>query len=166
MKTLNLFYDTYESPVGILYLVFMKKSLAGVSFRKPHHIPFRQGHAPRGFIKELTDYFGGKDTGFSQTVQFLTGTEFEKKVWNCLKEIPFGETRTYRWVAEKAGNPAATRAAGKALSKNPVPIVLPCHRVIETDGSIGGYSSGINIKRRLLDMEYYSKKKEKGSRPS
>jgi O-6-methylguanine DNA methyltransferase len=87
----------------------------------------------------------------------LIGTEFERKVWAALNEIPFGETRTYKWIAEKIGNPAAVRAVGRALSKNPIPIVIPCHRVIESDGSIGGYSSGVNIKKRLLELEYYSK---------
>ena len=157
MGKTSAFYDIFESKVGTLYLIFLKKSLTGVSFKKPHRVPFKKGHAPGNFIKELGNYFHGKDTGFSQTIQFLAGTEFEKRVWNCLKDIPCGETRTYKWVAEKIDSPSATRAVGKALSKNPVPIVLPCHRVIESDGSIGGYSSGVDIKRRLLEMEYYLK---------
>jgi methylated-DNA-[protein]-cysteine S-methyltransferase len=74
-----------------------------------------------------------------------------------LKEVPYGETRTYKWVAEKVGNPHAFRATGNALGKNPIPIIFPCHRIIESDGSIGGYSSGIEIKRRLLEIEYYTK---------
>ena len=80
------------------------------------------------------------------------------KVWYALNEIPYGETKTYKWIAEKIGKPAAVRAVGQALSKNPIPIVVPCHRVIESDGSIGGYSSGVNVKKRLLEMEYYSGK--------
>src|SRR4030043_1701346 len=87
----------------------------------------------------------------------MEGTEFERKVWLTLKEIPYGETRTYKWLAEKIGKPSAYRAVGKALSRNPLPIVLPCHRIIESDGTIGGYSSGIDIKRRLLEIEYYNK---------
>ena len=63
----------------------------------------------------------------------------------------------YKWIAEKIGRPAAVRAVGRALSKNPIPIVIPCHRIIESDGSLGGYSSGIDRKRRLLDMEYYAR---------
>lgn len=157
MNKPSLFYDLFESPVGTLFLIFSGKALAGVSFKKPSDIAFKKGTAPASFIKELTSYFQGSNAGFSQQIRFLTGTDFERKVWTSLKDIPYGETRTYKWIAEKAGSPSATRAAGQALSKNPVPIVLPCHRVIESDGSVGGYSSGINMKIRLLELEYYSK---------
>jgi len=157
MGKLSLFYDIFESPVGPLYLIFSGKLLAGISFNKPPHIPFRKNPVSKNFIKEIEDYFHGTRRDFTQKIKFLKGTDFEKKVWLCLKDIPFGETRTYKWVAEKIGDPLAARAVGQALSRNPIPIVLPCHRVIESDGSIGGYSSGVNIKRRLLEMEYYSK---------
>ncbi len=159
MKALpSQYYDIFESPLGNLYLVFSKKDLSGVSFSKPVRIPYRRGVAPQGFIRELSEFFNGKNHTFSQKIRFLTGTDFEKKVWTALREVPFGETKTYKWMAEKVGHPSATRAVGRALSKNPVPIVLPCHRIIESDGSIGGYSSGVNIKIRLLKMEYYLKK--------
>jgi methylated-DNA-[protein]-cysteine S-methyltransferase len=141
----------------MLYIVFSGKFLSGISFSKPSGIPFKKGSAPGSFVKELKSYFQGSVSDFSQKIEFLTGTDFEKKVWTALKEIPFGETRTYKWVAEKTGSPAATRAVGRALSKNPVSIVIPCHRVIESDGAIGGYSSGVDKKRRLLEMEYYAK---------
>jgi O-6-methylguanine DNA methyltransferase len=155
----SLCYEIFDCPIGPLYLTFSGRLLSGVSFEKPAHIPFRKGSAPESFIKELRDYFSGGPGAFNQEVKFLTGTEFEKKVWSVLPEIPFGETRSYKWVAEKTGNPAAVRAVGRALSKNPVPVVIPCHRVIESDGSIGGYSSGVDVKRRLLEMEYYAKGK-------
>lgn len=157
MKKLSLFYDVFESPVGTLFFIFSGRSLVKVSFERPSDIAFKKGAAPTSFIKELDSYFQGSNAGFSQQINFLTGTDFERKVWTSLKDIPYGETSTYKWIAEKAGNPSATRAAGRALSKNPVPIVLPCHRVIESDGSLGGYSSGTNIKIRLLELEYYSK---------
>lgn len=159
MNKPSLFYDIYESPLGTLYLLFAGKSLAGVSFKKPAQTAFKKGAAPKNFIRELNAYFQGTRCVFTLKIKFLEGTDFEKKVWLCLKDIPFGETRTYKWAAEKIGSPSATRAVGQALSKNPIPIVLPCHRIIESDGSIGGYSSGVNIKRRLLEMEYYSKAK-------
>ncbi|MEF9425966.1 MAG: methylated-DNA--[protein]-cysteine S-methyltransferase [Candidatus Mariimomonas ferrooxydans] len=161
MANPSLFYDTFESPIGLLYLVFFRKSLTEISFKKPSQIAFKKGSASKNFIKELEDFFRGNDKGFNQRIDFLKGTDFEKKIWSCLKDIPFGETRTYKWVAEKTGHPSASRAVGRALSKNPVPIVLPCHRIIESDGSIGGYSSGINIKRRLLELEYYSEATKK-----
>ena len=148
------FFDSIESPVGVLYLIFSGRSLSGISFERPL---CRRGQAPDSFRKELNEYFGGKREDFSQATVFLEGTDFEKKVWLSLKDIPYGETRTYKWVAEKIGSPKANRAVGQALGKNPIPIVLPCHRVIESDGSVGGYSSGVDIKRRLLEIEYYAK---------
>ncbi len=157
MNKSHVSYDVFECPLGKLYLVFSGKFLSGIAFRKPSGIPFKKGSAPENFVKELTSYFQGSVSDFSQKIELLAGTDFEKKVWTALKDIPFGETRTYKWVAEKTGSPAATRAVGRALSKNPVPIVVPCHRVIESDGAIGGYSSGVDKKRRLLDMEYYAK---------
>jgi len=159
MSKSSLFYDIFESPVGTLYLIFSGKLLTGISSKKPVQMPFKKSPASKNFIKELWDYFQGRRHNFIQEIKFLEGTDFDKKVWLCLKDIPFGETRTYKWVAERIGNPLATRAVGQALSRNPIPIVLPCHRIIESGGSIGGYSSGINIKRRLLEMEYYLKAK-------
>ena len=153
----RLYYDIFDSPLGTLYLEFSGKSLAGLSFEKPADIPFKESAAPQSFKKELLSFFDGRSTGFDQEIKFLIGTEFERNVWYSLKEIPFGETRTYKWVAEKIGNPSAVRAVGRALSKNPIPIVMPCHRVIESDGSIGGFAAGVDMKRRLLDIEYYSK---------
>ena len=88
-------------------------------------------------------------------IVLMRGTEFDHRVWLTLKEIPFGETRTYKWLAERIGKPKASRAVGQALGRNPIPILLPCHRIIESDGSIGGFSGGVDIKRRLLDIEYY-----------
>ena len=152
-----LYYDIFDSPLGPLYLEFSGKFLTGISFEKPSDIPFKGSAAPESFKKELVSFFDGTGTGFNQEIKFLIGTDFEKKVWDSLKEIPFGETRTYKWVAEKIGNLSAARAVGRALSKNPVPIVVPCHRVIESDGSIGGFAAGVDMKRRLLDIEYYSK---------
>jgi O-6-methylguanine DNA methyltransferase len=142
--------------MGTLYLIFAGTFLSGVSFKKPVNMPFKPGAAPKKFIKELSSYFDGSPVTFTQKIKFISGTDFERDVWRVLKKIPFGETMSYKWVAEKIGNPAAVRAVGRALSKNPIPIVIPCHRVIESDGSLGGYSSGVDRKRRLLDMEYYA----------
>ena len=140
-----------------MYLVFSGRFLFRISFSKPSDVPFKKDSAPKEFISDLMAYFNGEEICFRQETKFLTGTDFERQVWSALNEIPFGETRTYKWIAEKIGRPSAARAAGGALSKNPIPVVIPCHRVIESDGSVGGYSSGVNRKIRLLDMEYYSK---------
>ena len=157
-NSIACFYDIFESPVGILYLVFTGRFLVGISFNTPQ-VPFRKGTAPTGFKRELERYFDGYDVRFSPQIRFLRGTGFEKEVWMGLRSIPFGETRTYKWLAERVGRPKAARAVGQALAKNPIPIVLPCHRVIESCGSLGGYSSGVDIKRRLLQMEYYSRQR-------
>jgi methylated-DNA-[protein]-cysteine S-methyltransferase len=154
------FYDTFESPIGTIFLIFSGKVLREIDFKKPAEL-LRKSIAPPSFKNELREYFvNGKDE-FIQKVDLTGGTEFEKKVWLALKEIPFGETRTYKWLAEKVGKPKASRAVGQALSKNPLPIIFPCHRIIESDGSLGGYSGGVDVKRRLLDMEYYMKMAKK-----
>ena len=90
-------------------------------------------------------------------------THFEKRVYTVVKSIPSGETRTYKWVAEKAGAKGASRAAGNALNKNPFPIIIPCHRVIHSSGSIGEYVFGKDLKQRLLNLEvsYVSGNKRK-----
>ncbi len=150
----EIFYDTFQSPLGSLFLVFSGKGLAEVRFGGEKPL-CAKGKAPESFRKQLRDYFEGRLKEFHQPLIFLQGTDFEKKVWQTLLEIPFGETRTYKWVAERIGNPKAVRAVGQALGSNPIPIVLPCHRVIGSDGSLVGFTSGIDIKRRLLDLEYY-----------
>jgi methylated-DNA-[protein]-cysteine S-methyltransferase len=150
------FYDTFESPVGRLYLEFTGKDLTGIHFQKPAEIP-RKGHAPSPLTKELREYFEKGREEFTQRISLTTSTEFDRKVWLALKEIPYGETRTYKWLAEKIGKPNAFRAVGQSLSRNPIPVLLPCHRIIESDGSLGGYSGGVDIKRRLLEIEYYKK---------
>ncbi|HMK49225.1 MAG TPA: methylated-DNA--[protein]-cysteine S-methyltransferase [Thermodesulfovibrionales bacterium] len=150
------FYEVYESPVGDLYLIFAGKDLCAIEFSKPVDIPLKKSSSSP-LHKELKEFFKhGKDL-FEQTIALAKGTDFDYQVWMALKEIPFGETRTYKWLAEKIGRPNASRAVGQSLGRNPIPIVLPCHRIIESDGSIGGFSSGTDVKRRLLEIEYYIK---------
>ncbi|MGB9716788.1 MAG: methylated-DNA--[protein]-cysteine S-methyltransferase [Thermodesulfovibrionales bacterium] len=156
----QVFYDTFESPIGTIYLIFSGKFLNELSFRKPFDILKKDDNVSM-IKKELKEYFENGREEFTQKTVFIKGTEFERKVWLTLKEIPYGETRTYRWLAERLGRPSACRAVGKALSRNPLPIIFPCHRIIESDGSIGGYSAGVDIKRRLLDFEYYFKLSKK-----
>jgi methylated-DNA-[protein]-cysteine S-methyltransferase len=153
----NDYYDTLHSPLGVLYLLFESSSLIGISFEKPAGIIPRQTKTSARAKKELEEYFASERTAFSIETDFAEGTDFENEVWEALMEVPYGETRTYKWIAEKISKPHAFRAVGNALGKNPIPIVYPCHRIIESDGSIGGYSSGIDIKRRLLEIEYYTR---------
>lgn len=149
------YFDSLASPVGILYLVFSDSALTSIDFRKPAGIVLRKTAESVRAKKELAEYFSGMRDTFTCKTAFLSGTPFEQRVWESIRDIPFGETRTYKWVAEHIGVPHAFRAVGNALGKNPIPIVFPCHRVIESSGLIGGYSAGLDIKQRLLDMEYY-----------
>lgn len=151
------FYDILESPLGPIYLIFTAGILTGISFSRPSKILLKRKEEMTLPKRELAEYFDETRQEFTCRTAFTDGTEFEKKVWEVLKEIPYGETRTYKWLAEEIGKPQAFRAVGNALGKNPIPIIFPCHRVIETDGSLGGYSPGIDIKRRLLEIEYYTK---------
>lgn len=151
------YYDTLESPVGRMYMVFSRNCLVGIAFECPSEISLRHNATTAQVKKEFAEYFRNERKEFSCRTVFLEGTEFEKKVWNALKEIPYGETRSYKWLATEIGEPRAARAVGNALAKNPIPIIFPCHRIIESGGSLGGYTPGAGIKRRLLGIEYYAR---------
>lgn len=102
--------------------------------------------------RELTEYFNGERTEFSFPLDPV-GTDFQLQVWKALADIPYGTTISYREMAEKIGRPTATRAVGAANGRNPLPIVLPCHRVVGADGSLTGFGGGLPIKRFLLELE-------------
>jgi methylated-DNA-[protein]-cysteine S-methyltransferase len=80
-------------------------------------------------------------------------TDFQRRVWNAMRKIPYGETRSYKWLAQKVGDSRKARAVGQACGSNPLPILIPCHRVIREDGGLGGFSAGLHIKRKLLKLE-------------
>lgn len=102
--------------------------------------------------RELGEYFAGTRTGF--TFAWLTeGTEFQERVWRELEKIPYGATVTYGELARLLGQPGASRAVGTANGRNPIPIVIPCHRVVASGGGLGGYGGGLPLKRRLLELE-------------
>lgn len=107
---------------------------------------------------QLTEYFEGKRAVFDFPF-YAEGTIFQKRVWKALCTIPYGEVCTYKDIAVKIGNPAACRAVGGANNKNPIAIVVPCHRVIGADGSLTGYASGIDLKKALLELEQRYKKR-------
>jgi AraC family transcriptional regulator of adaptative response/methylated-DNA-[protein]-cysteine methyltransferase len=102
---------------------------------------------------ELAEYFAGERREFELPLE-TKGTEFQERVWTVLREIPYGETRSYAEMAELAGSPRAFRAAGSALGANPIPIVVPCHRVLRSGGGLGGYGGGLPAKRLLLELEH------------
>lgn len=103
--------------------------------------------------QELVEYLGGKRAFFSVPVDLSEVPDFQRRVLETARTIPFGEARPYAWVAERIGNPRAARAVGSALGSNPVPLILPCHRVWRSDGGLGGYLFGVEIKSRLLQLE-------------
>lgn len=103
--------------------------------------------------EELSEYFQGKRAFFSVPVDLSEAPDFQKKVLAAARRIPFGEVRPYAWVARRIGHPRAVRAVGTALGRNPVPFIVPCHRVLRTGGGLGGYLFGTDVKRRLLSLE-------------
>ena len=104
-------------------------------------------------IPQLIGYFNGKCKGFCCSLDLKQATPFQRKVWEVTRSIPYGETRSYGWVAERIANTAAGRAVGQALGKNPLPLIVPCHRVIASDGSLGGFGGGLAMKMSLLELE-------------
>ncbi|MBE5975406.1 MAG: methylated-DNA--[protein]-cysteine S-methyltransferase [Paenibacillaceae bacterium] len=102
--------------------------------------------------KQLLEYLSGNRRKFDLKLE-AKGTEFQKTVWNTLQEIPYGETRSYKQVAEMLGRPEASRAVGMANSKNPILILTPCHRIVGSDGKLTGYAGGLEIKKTLLELE-------------
>ena len=142
------------TPSGICALTVSVSEETFLSEIKKYGAPHRDDKRLSGLKKDLKKYFGGKRVDFSQyALDISSGTVFQRMVWKKLIEIPYGETRSYKWLAEEVGSPNAFRAAGGANGKNPIPIIIPCHRVINSDGSLGGYSGGVWIKEWLLKLE-------------
>jgi methylated-DNA-[protein]-cysteine S-methyltransferase len=104
------------------------------------------------YSRQLEEYFSGRRRHFDLPLD-LRGTEFQKRCWRELLKIPYGETRSYAEIARAIGNPSAVRAVGLANGQNPIAIIVPCHRVIGSDGSLTGYGGGLDVKRRLLELE-------------
>ena len=103
--------------------------------------------------RQLQEYFSGKLKKFDIPYKFMGGTEFQRKVWNILENIPYGATKTYQEIADEVGNPKAVRAVANAVGMNSLSIIVPCHRVIGSDGKLHGYAGGVSMKERLLEIE-------------
>jgi methylated-DNA-[protein]-cysteine S-methyltransferase len=148
-------YTTFESPIGDLLLVGERGRLLGLHYPGRHRIGPGWGEAAEPFadaIEQLGEYFAGERHEFELELD-PQGTDFERAVWAQLLEIPYGETTSYGAVARAIGRPDRARAVGAANGRNPLPIVIPCHRVIGADGSLTGYGGGLDLKRRLLELE-------------
>lgn len=157
---MTLSYKEMESPVGKLKLVATSNSLVAVLWEqeRPNRVKLdAMNHDSRHPIlieaeRQLTEYFRGARTAFDLPLE-PHGSEFQKKVWQALREIPFGKTRSYLELAKALGSSKASRAVGAANGKNPLSIVVPCHRVIGTDGSLTGFAGGLEVKAKLLAIE-------------
>jgi len=149
-----------ESPVGKLTLVASDRGLVAVLWENdpPHRVRLHElvhdVHHPilMDTERQLDEYFAGKRRVFSIALD-MRGTSFQKDVWSALLAIPFGETRSYAQLAKQLGNPRATRAVGGANGKNPISILVPCHRVIGSSGKLTGFAGGLDIKAKLLELE-------------
>ncbi|UXR66064.1 methylated-DNA--[protein]-cysteine S-methyltransferase [Bdellovibrio bacteriovorus] len=146
-----------KTHLGDLYLVASPSGLQSIFWTKSKIPMLENPQSPEGKIlrqteSQLQEYLQGQRRKFDLPLD-LKGTEFQKKVWKELLKIPYGKTTSYKQLATVLGSPQASRAVGTANGKNPVCIVVPCHRVINTDGGLGGYSGGLKIKSQLLQLE-------------
>lgn len=123
------------------------------------------GVTPAKLAPQLDAYLSGKPVSFRFRLDPSAGTPFQQKVWRALLKIPRGQTRSYAWVAKQIGQPKAVRAVANACGANPVPVLVPCHRVIASDGTLGGFGGGLAMKRRLLALEGYGEKSPTSSTP-
>ena len=144
-----------DSPVGLLRLVATDNGLSEVQFEQDGEID--RHHDDHQLLAEaetqLLEYFAGQRQEFDIEIDIAQGTEFQLAAWQALAEVPYGETRTYRQQAQAVGRPKAVRAIGSANGKNPISIILPCHRIIGSDGSLTGYGGGLSTKEFLLNHE-------------
>jgi O-6-methylguanine DNA methyltransferase len=172
VKAPCIFVEEMESPLGQLTVACLRDGLCHIEFggldktraglqswAKKHmlHNELKEDHDYTAeAIKQLDEYFVGNRIHFDLPLS-LKGTPFQMKVWQSLREIPYGETKSYKEIAQMIGNPKAVRAVGSANNQNPVPIVIPCHRVIGTSGSLVGYGGGLDKKEILLSLEKHTK---------
>ena len=154
------YYDSFESPHGSMLLVATEKGVAGVYFNRQKYFPEPKKEwkrdARHAVLKqtkrELREYFAGKRKRF-EVALVPDGTPFQRAVWKTIAKVGFGETITYGELAKRAGHPGSARAAGAATGRNPISIIVPCHRIMGANGSLTGYAGGLKKKRALLALE-------------
>ena len=152
-----MYYTTMTSPFGEIALTGTEHGLTALAFQQGDAaINLSElTHKPEIFteaIEQLTQYFDGKRTAFSLKLA-PQGTKFQQQVWQALCQIPYGETVSYAWLAEHINNPKAVRAVGNANGKNPIALIIPCHRVIGANNKLTGYAGGLTVKAQLLSFE-------------
>lgn len=154
----SLMYTVIDSPIGELLLLGDGLALRGLYMqagRKPARIASQSQRSPAAFTDvrtQLHEYFAGERTSFD-TPLAMEGNSFERRVWRALSDIPHGETVSYGEIARRIGRPMAARAVGLANGRNPIAVIVPCHRVIGADGTLTGYGGGLERKRFLLELE-------------
>jgi methylated-DNA-[protein]-cysteine S-methyltransferase len=151
-------HTTVSSPVGTLHLVASDGVLSGLYLEAQRHRPDETSFGPRDdgpfdeVVGQLEAYFAGERTDFDLPLH-LEGTDFQRRVWAALREVPYGTTWSYGQLAAHVGSPGASRAVGLANGRNPIAIIVPCHRVVGADGRLTGYGGGLERKQALLDLE-------------
>lgn len=157
----------FRSPWGWIGIAESAKGIRAISLPQPNkgaaesHLleaagPFKVARPTPGLRRartQLLRYLAGKSRSFSLQLDTDQGTGFQRRVWRVLQRLPYGSLRSYRWVAGRVGGARYARAVGNAVGANPIPIVIPCHRVVARDASLGGFSGGLPMKRRLLSLE-------------
>jgi methylated-DNA-[protein]-cysteine S-methyltransferase len=142
----------FDTPVGVIWLAEENGALTDLRFRPVTDAEERETPLLKRTAAQLTEYFGGKRQSFDLPLE-EQGTAFQKAVWSALRNIPYGETRSYKEIAAAVGNEKACRAVGMANNKNPISIIIPCHRVLGADGTLTGYGGGLDVKHALLELE-------------
>jgi O-6-methylguanine DNA methyltransferase len=163
MKT--IYYTHYPWELTDLFLAATKDGLVRISFAGYEDMDHFKKSLDKKYkvvrddgpffsiLQNLTDYFSGKPVLFEKNLDILDGTKFQNKVWQKVSEIAYGQLKTYKQIAIELGNAKSVRAVGTANGANPIPIVIPCHRVVQSNGGLGGYSGGLEIKDALLRLE-------------
>jgi methylated-DNA-[protein]-cysteine S-methyltransferase len=154
------YYDTYESPHGGMLLVATEDGISGVFFNGQKYFPEKEKHWRRDpdhkllkqARRELTEYFAGRRRRFEVALD-PQGTPFQRSVWKAISTVRFGDTLSYGELARRAGHAGSARAAGAATGRNPLSIIVPCHRIMGSDGSLTGYAGGLARKRALHALE-------------
>ena len=161
----QIYYTVYPWKFGDLFLASTERGLSNIEFSRvkseKEFVAFFRDKFQistneqvfKNLIQKLDLYFKGQTVVFDDPIDLLWGTLFQRKVWNQVKQIPYGQTRTYGQIAAQLNQPKASRAVGAANGVNPIPIIIPCHRVVQTNGKLGGYSGGLDIKDELLRLE-------------
>ncbi|MDM0068316.1 methylated-DNA--[protein]-cysteine S-methyltransferase [Variovorax sp. J31P207] len=159
-KTSTLYTTHIDSPLGGITLAATDQGLAGAWFDHQRHWPDTRGWRTddahpvlRQAAAQLDDYFAGRRDSFELPLDLSHGTAFQQSVWQALRAIPPGQTTSYGALSAGVGKPAAVRAVGAAVGRNPISVIVPCHRVLGADGSLTGYAGGLERKTALLELE-------------